>query len=153
VRSGVRLAGGGAANVDLGQVLATGIGFAAPLRGRRVSGGGSAVRHLPDRTVRWTVRSAERVIRKDRAGEVEYEIITEVWSYGEQLGCLTDVLLEVVDEMGLESPAVLRLRAKAGEMADGSEAAKNRVRQRVEKAEADLERLERGVRRDSGEAG
>jgi hypothetical protein len=55
--------------------------------------------------------------------EVEYEIITEVWSYGEQLGCLTDVLLEVVDEMGLESPAVTKLRAKAEEMAGCYEAA------------------------------
>jgi hypothetical protein len=59
---------------------------------------------------------------------------------------LTDVLLEVVDEMGLESPAVLRLRAKAEEMAGGSEAAMDRVRQRVEKAEADLKRLGRGGR-------
>jgi hypothetical protein len=72
---------------------------------------------MPDRTVRWTAHGAERVIRKDRAGE---------------------------DEMGLESPAVTKLRAKAEEMAGGSEAAMNRVRQRVEKAEADLERLERG---------
>jgi hypothetical protein len=85
-------------------------------------------------TVQWTVARRERVIRKDRAGE----------SYGEQLGCLTDVLLDVVDEMGLESPAVLRLHAKAEEMAGGSEAAMARVRQRGEKAEADLERLERG---------
>jgi hypothetical protein len=85
-------------------------------------------------TVQWTVARRERVIRKDRAGE----------SYGEQLGCLTDVLLDVVDEMGLDSPAVLRLRAKAGEMAGGSEAAMDWVRQRVEKAEADLARLERG---------
>jgi hypothetical protein len=85
-------------------------------------------------TVQWTVARRERVIRKDRAGE----------SYGEQLGCLTDVLLDVVGEMGLDSPAVLRLRAKAEEMAGGSEAAMDRVRQRVEKAEADLERLERG---------
>jgi hypothetical protein len=69
------------------------------------------------------------------------------WSgqgYGEQLGCLTDVLLEVVDEIVLERPAITKARAKAEEMAGGSEAAMDRVRQRVEKAEADLERLEGG---------
>jgi hypothetical protein len=85
-------------------------------------------------TAQWTVARPERVIRKDRARE----------SYGEQLGCLTDVLLDVVDEMGRDSPAVLRLRAKAEEMAGGSKAAMARVRQRGEKAEADLKRLERG---------
>jgi hypothetical protein len=69
---------------------------------------------MPDRTVQWTVRSAERVIRKDRAGG--------------QAG----------------NPGGVELRAKAEEMAGGSEAATDRVRQRVEKAEADLERLERG---------
>jgi hypothetical protein len=39
---------------------------------------------------------------------------------------------------------VLKLRAKTEEMAGGSEVATDRVRQRVEKAEVGLERLERG---------
>lgn len=50
----------------------------------------------------------------------------------------------MVDEMGLESPAVTKLRAKAEEMAGCYEAAMDRVRQRVERAEADLKRLEKG---------
>jgi hypothetical protein len=47
-------------------------------------------------------------------------------------------------------PGGVELRAKAEEMAGGSEAATDRVRQRVEKAEADLERLEEGVKSARG---
>lgn len=66
--------------------------------------------------------------------ELEYKIITEIWSYGDQLGTLTDALLEVADQIGLESAAVTKLREKSAEVTAAKTAVKDKLRDRAELA-------------------
>lgn len=73
--------------------------------------------------------------------EVEREIVTEVWSYGEQLGTLTDVLLQVVDQIGVEGAAVEKLRSGADEMKAARARVVDRVQARREKLDSFLAKV------------
>ncbi|MEM9392930.1 MAG: hypothetical protein AAGA38_03670 [Pseudomonadota bacterium] len=67
--------------------------------------------------------------------ELEYKIITEVWSYGDQLGALTDVLLELCAQDGVtQTKAIKKLKEKVGQMEDTKLAARQQLRERAEKA-------------------
>ena len=76
--------------------------------------------------------------------EYEHAIATQVWSYGAQLGALTDVLIEVLDQLALaeESAAMGKLRAKAAEMAVAKESVLTNLKDRMDRLEQDLARLE-----------
>lgn len=67
--------------------------------------------------------------------ELEYKIITEIWSYGDQLGTLTDALLEVAEAQGWQdTPALEKLRAKAAEVKTAKREMRDRLRDRAELA-------------------
>ncbi|MDJ0993675.1 MAG: hypothetical protein QNI90_08880 [Dinoroseobacter sp.] len=67
--------------------------------------------------------------------EVEYKIITEVWSYGDQLGTLTDALLDLAQEQDWpETPALKKLGEKNLEMKATKDALKAQIRRRAEMA-------------------
>lgn len=77
--------------------------------------------------------------------EVEHEVITSVASYGKQLGKLTEAMLAVAEQVGLDGPEIAALR----EISDGVQEAKGRaleaVRARAEKAAERVAVLERGT--------
>jgi len=71
--------------------------------------------------------------------EIEWEIVTSVASYGDQLGALTDAVLELARAAGVEGEKLSKLQ----EIADGVEAAKKRAKGALKaRAEASLRRLE-----------
>jgi len=76
--------------------------------------------------------------------EYEHAIATQVWGYGSQLGSLTDVLIEVLDEMNLpqETEAMAKLREKAAEMDHAKERVLRDLKDRMDRLESDLARLE-----------
>ena len=76
--------------------------------------------------------------------EYEHAIATQVWSYGSQLGSLTDVLIEVLDRLDLdeETDAMAKLRAKAAEMDRAKDEVLVQLKDRMDRLERDLARLE-----------
>lgn len=81
--------------------------------------------------------------------ELEYKIITEVWSYGDQLGALTDVLLELCDQDGVEqTKAMKKLRDKVDEMEGKKDEVKDQLRTRAEKALELLAKVDKDAHAD-----
>ncbi len=76
--------------------------------------------------------------------EYEHAIATQVWSYGSQLGTLTEVLIEVLNALDLdaETEAMGKLRRKASEMQDAKDKVLTELKDRMDRLQRDLERLE-----------
>lgn len=77
--------------------------------------------------------------------EVEAEVVTTVASYGAQLSMLTDAMIALADAQGFDGPEVDKLRQLQTDVAAAKERVKDAVRARAAAAQADVERLEKGV--------
>lgn len=74
--------------------------------------------------------------------EVEWEVVTEVASYGKQLGKLTEAVLALASVAGADGAEIDAVKALAGEVEAAKERAKAQVRARAEQALADLRKVD-----------
>lgn len=74
--------------------------------------------------------------------EVEWEVVTEVASYGKQLGKLTEAVLALATVAGADGKEIDAVREIVEEVAAAKVRVKDKVRARAEQALADLKKID-----------